>query len=1111
MKIKVILTSGLLTVLWSLGGCSPEKQTDTLFTLITPGQSNVYFKNEVRDTEEYNTLFHANFYGGGGVGIGDINNDGLMDLYFTGNQVADKLYVNKGGLEFEDITGSAGIIDDSGWSSSVLLGDVNRDGFLDIYVTREMLGSSPELMRNKLYLNNQDETFSEVAQQWGVDNDQRSRAGTFLDYDNDGDLDLYLLNTPPNPGPLVNTEIEELLLDRFSAVLYENQGSRFVDVTRKSGLKNTGFPNSVVAADINGDGYQDLYVTHDFSIPDCIYMNNQDGTFTNKINEMTGHISFGSMGVDAADINNDGLLDIFVTDMSAEDNYRIKANMGGMNPEAFWKVVDRGDHYQYMYNTLQLNTGFQKFSEVAQIAGMATSDWSWSSFFADFDNDGHKDAFVANGVIRDIRNTDALNKLSRQVGIPKIRLINNDPQSIDENRIASSELAAMLELFPSEKLINYIYKNNGDFTFTKKMEEWGLTFNTFTNGSAYGDLDNDGDLDLVVNNSNDYAQIFENHAVDNGAHFLRIKLSDRSTNQAITGTKVWLYADRGMQFFEVTGTRGMYSSSEQMVHFGLADNSEVKSLRIKWPNGREYTISNPEIDQLLEVDYQNAVEVTSQQSDKGYQYFQDITDDINIEVSHIENDFDDYELQVLLPHKMSTYGPGLATGDVNGDGNEDFYLGGAAGYPGQLVLQNDNGEFTLSSTRVFESDQNSEDTGAGFFDSDGDGDLDLYVVSGGNEYPVGSVHYRDRLYLNDGTGNFSRAKDALPDIRISGSKVYPYDFDNDQDLDLFIGGHHIPGNYPAPASSVLLMNQQGRYSDVTSDMAPGLIEVGIVNDAVWVDIDNDQRKDLVLVGEWMPVTIFKNKETGFVEVSHEYGLQNSSGWWFSVDAADINGDGHQDLVAGNLGLNYKYQASLEEPFKVYYDDFDLNGSKDIVLAYYNFGDLFPLRGRSCSSEQVPQLKEKFGTYDLFAQSDLETVYGTQNLDHALQYQATTFASAYFINDGNSQFKMHSLPMEAQFSSVNDILIFDANQDDSDELLIAGNLYNAEIETTRNDAGYSLMLERDGKGEFKAITARESGLFLPYEVKQLALIKGSSGDFLLAACNNDNLRILRWHK
>ena len=1109
MREVLLVLAGLAILTFT--GCNQEKKEEKLFKEVPSMESNVLFTNQLEDEASYNTLLQANFYGGAGVGIGDINNDGLADLFFAGNQVSDKLYLNKGDFKFEDITEIAGIIDNEGWSSSVLMGDVNNDGYLDIYVTREMYGNSPQLLRNKLYINNQDNSFTESSKLWGVDNAERSRAGTFFDFDNDGDLDLYLLNTPPNPGPLIDTDVNDLLEERYSPVLYENRGKRFVDVTRKSGLLRPGFPNSVVAADLNGDGWQDLYVTNDFTVPDFLFINNGDGTFSNRINEITGHISFGSMGVDASDIDNDGLLDVFVTDMSAEDNYRIKSNMSGMNPEAFWSVVEKGDHHQYMYNTLQLNSGMGYFSDIAQIAGLSSTDWSWSSFFADFDNDGYKDAFISNGILREIRNTDALKKLSEYAANHAWALTIGSVESQTNPGIDSEHLAQMIKLFPSEKLLNYAYRNNGDHTFEKIMNEWGITAKSFSNGSAYGDLDNDGDLDLVINNINQVAQILENRSVDMGSHYIRIKLTDKLNNRTNLGSKIWLHTESGLQFFELTGSRGMYSSSEHAVHFGLGEETSIEKVIVKWSDGKINTIQDPELNGVLEVDYSTAkTESTDEKNEPDNPIYRNITDHASNGIIHSENNFDDYQLQVLLPHKMSTYGPALATGDINGDGNEDFYLGGAVGYAGQIITQTSKGTFIDATGYPFKNDKDFEDVGAAFLDVDQDGDLDLYVVSGGNEYPIDSKYYRDRLYINNGKGYFERATERLPDLRISGSRVFPYDFDGDQDVDLFVAGHHIPGDYPAPASSALLVNQGGYFKDMTDELAPGLKSIGMINDAAWVDIDNDSLQDLVLVGEWTPVSVFHNTGTRFEKKINPEFEQKTTGWWFSIEAADMDNDGDQDLVVGNLGLNHKYKASVEEPFKVYYDDFDLNGSKDIVLAYYNFGDLFPLRGRSCSSEQVPQLSEKFSTYNLFAESDIVSVYGEKNLENALEYQVSTFASTYFENDGTGQFTPYQLPTEAQFSSVNDILLTDANRDQIMDIIIAGNLYNSEVETPRNDAGYALLLTGMGNREFNATSPQKSGLFIPYEVKRLALIQGATSDKLLAGCNDEKVQIFQYN-
>lgn len=1080
-----------------------------LFSALPASHTKIQFNNKLKDTKADNIMIYSNFYGGAGVGVGDINNDGLPDLYFAGNQVADKLYLNKGGLVFEDITKKAGIAEDGGWSSGVLFGDVNQDGFQDIYVTRELYDDDPELRRNKLYLNQGDNTFKEQAAAYGIDDNQRTRHATFLDYDKDGDLDLFLLNQPPNPGEYSSFKKTELIKDEYSARLYQLNGQKYKDVTVEAGLKKTGFPNSVTASDLNGDGWTDLYVANDFWIGDWYYINNGDGTFTDKIHDNLRHTSFSSMGVDAGDINNDGQLDMIIVDMVAEDNYRLKANMSGMNPAAFWKVVDEGGHYQYMFNTLQLNVGEGQFSDVAQLGNVASTDWSWSALFADLDNDGWKDIYITNGLMRDIRNNDAVKAFKKYVESAIHDYLQEHPEPGEISIWDIVDIEKALELTPSQKLSNYVFKNNGDLTFSQKMDEWGLDQETFSNGAAYADLDLDGDLDLVVNNVNDKALVYQNHTIEKGGgNFLRIIPTVQSKVVSEMGTKVWIETAAGPQFQEITGVRGMYSTSESVAHFGLGTRTTVDKIKIRWPDGKEVVMENVQANQVLTVDHAQAAHPAKADSRPSTPYLQDISQQVGIEFQHRENEFDDYRMQVLLPHKMSAMGPALAVADVNGDGLDDFFVGGAAGQAAGLFVQAPDGAFEPIAQETFQAHKIREDVGAVFFDLENDGDPDLYVVSGGNEFNPSSTSYQDRLYLNDGNGKFSDATQRLPAFISSGSKVLPFDIDQDGDTDLFVAGRHVPWAYPLPASSYLLINNDGQFEDQTAVWAPELQEIGMVNDAQWLDYDRDGLTDLCLVGEWMVPTLLKNDGKSLKKVEDIEAFNQARGWWFSLEAADVDGDGDQDLIAGNLGLNYKYKASPTEPFEVYYYDFDDNGSEDVVLTYYNHGQVFPLRGRQCSSEQMPILKEKFPNYDLFASSDVFDIYGEQKLQNALHYEATDFASTYFENLGNGQFKAHPLPKLAQLSSINDILIEDFNNDQAPDILIAGNLYHAEVETARNDAGYGLLMLAEGNGEFTPLPAAESGLFIPREVKYLAKINYRKNDCILVASNNDHLRILK---
>ena len=1082
---------------------------ETLFSLLNPRQTKIYFNNEIKDQEEHSILLYSNYYGGGGVGIGDINNDGLQDLFFTGNLVGDRLYLNKGNMVFEDITEKAGIKDNGGWSSGVLFGDVNNDGYQDIYVTRELYDDQPELRKNKLYINNGDNTFTESAAKYGIEDDQRTRHATFLDYDKDGDIDLFLCNQPPNPGDYSPYYQTDLLLDKYTPRLFENQGTHFVDVTKKAGLFRTGFPNSVSANDFNQDGWVDLWIANDYWVGDFLYMNNGDGTFTDKIHENAGHITYSSMGIDAGDINNDGLLDVMVLDMVPEGHYRRHRNMGGMNSQTFRKVVNEEGHYQYFTNTLFLNRGNAVFSDIVQLAGIESTDWSWTTLIADLDNDGWKDIFIANGLMRDIRDYDAANEFPQVIETAIHQYLEKNPNPENSGIWDIVNMQKALDISPSVKLFNYAFKNNRDLTFTKMTDEWGFEQKTFSNGGAYADLDNDGDLDIVINNINDIASVYQNNAEKiSGNHYLRIKPVADNQNISTLGTKVWVETGHITQFFEITSVRGMYSTSEHIAHFGIGDVKKVDRLIVKWPDGRENIVKNVSADQELEIFYSKSIPGVSDDINDDQPLFEDITELSGIDHKHVENAFDDFARQFLLPYKMSELGPNMATGDFNGDGFEDFFVGGAAGKEGCLVIQNAEGHFISSESETLYNDRQHEDMGAAFFDADNDGDLDLYVVSGGNESRPRSSLYQDRLYLNDGSGIFSKAENWLPRMNISGSKVYPEDFDEDGDMDLLLTGRHLPWSYPNPESSAILVNKGNRFENMSNEIAPELAGLGMVNDAAWVDLNQDDLIDIVLVGEWMPITCFLNEGGKFRNVTAEYGLEKKTGWWFSLESADLDQDGDMDLVAGNFGVNSKYFGTNDEPFEVYFYDFDNNGIRDIVLAYNDSGKKYPYRRKKDAAVQIPAVGDKFKTFASYAEADVFEIYGETKLERALHLHAKTFESVYIENKGNGKFEFHPLPIEAQFSSVNDILIDDYNKDNYPDILIAGNMYGTEVRTPRNDAGIGLFIAGDGKGNFKTVDYLESGFFIPYDVKNLAEIKVKNSSSILVGCNNDYLRIFK---
>lgn len=1071
---------------------------ETLFSLVDNSKTGINFSNELVDTKEHSIFLYANYYGGAGVGIGDFDNDGLEDIFFAANLLDDKIYKNLGNFEFEDKTKMSGIINNGSWSTGVTVADVNNDGLLDIYVSCELYDDAPVLRRNKLYINQGSFKFKESASEWGVDVDRRTRHSVFFDYNNDGLLDLYLLNHPPNTGNFSPFFGKDMSLPEYNLQLFENKGNHFVDVTKSAGLSRSGFPNAAVIGDFNKDGWPDIYVANDFDSPDFLYFNNKDKTFTYATETSLRHTSFYSMGVDAADINNDSHLDLMVLDMTAEDNFRLKSNMSGMNPDSFWKVVNDGGHYQYMFNTLQLNNGNDTFSDIAQFTGTAATDWSWSSLVADFDNDGQKDIYITNGLLRDIRNTDADKKIADIVSKKINEYITQNPNNTEITLWDVVDLKELLDLLPSQKLKNYYYKNHGNLEFSNITDSSGLNQPSFSHGASYVDLDNDGDLDLVVNNVNDKPFIYENNSENNGNNFIRLKMVD---DRPTLGTKVKMYYDKEFQYFETTNVRGIYSTSEDVVHFGINKSKAIDSILIEWPDQTLQKIINPKINKTHKV-YKDGININSKLNINDNKRFNEDKSILNY--THRENYFNDYDKQVLLPHKLSQLGPAIAKGDINGDGLEDLFIGGASGQEASVYIQNEN-SFEKIDNDIWTKHKALEDIDAVFFDSDNDGDLDLYVVSGGNEFMPNSSTYLDRLYINDGNGNFTFRRELLPSNFESGSVVKAFDFDNDGDLDLFVGSRMKPWNYPEPASSYLLVNENGKFSNYNSDQ---FTDLGLVTDAEWFDYDNDGDSDIVVVGEWMPITVFKNEDGNFIkeEINTNLGC-SSTGWWYSIEVGDLNNDKLPDLIVGNLGLNYKYKASVDEPFEVFYDDFDENGTKDIVLAYYNYGIQFPLRGFSCSSQQVPDLKDKFEKYDIFASLDVQEVYGEENLENALRLSVNTFESAALINN-ESFFDFKPLPNYAQFSSVNDIIIKDFDNDQINDLLIVGNMYHAEIETARNDAGNGLFLKGVGDGSFKEVSVSESGFFAPGDSKKIITLNLGSNDIILVANNNDRIQIFR---
>ena len=1080
-------------------------QEETLFRSIASSHSGLEFSNDIEDSKEQSILLYSNFYGGAGVAIVDFDQDGLQDIFLAGNLVPDRLYKNLGNLKFQDVTQEAGIMDDGSWSSAAIITDVNNDGLPDLYVTAELYDDLPELRANKLYLNMGGMAFKESASKYGIADQERSRGATFFDYDNDGFLDLYLLNQPPNPGNYSKFSGTNLLQDKWSPRLYKNvNGTHFIDVTEEAGVLKPAYPNAAVAADLNNDGWQDLYVANDYDAPDFVLINNSDGTFTESAHQSLPHMSYYSMGVDIADINNDGLLDIMTLDMVAEDNYRQKSNMGGMYPEVFWKLVENGGHYQYMFNTLQLNHGNNSFGNIAQLAGVSNTDWSWSNLIADFDNDGWKDIHVTNGLLRDIRNSDIAKTFPKQVKKIVNDYIAKEPQAKEVPLFEIMDIEQELNSHPSVPLSNYVYKNNGDLTFEKVSSKWGLDEPTFSNGSAYADLDNDGDLDLVINNINDEVSLFENRSNSN---FLRVRLVDDIHRYTTLGSRIEIQTQEGKQIIEQTSSRGMYSSSEQIAHFGLGSENLIETVKVTWPDGSVQKLENIAANQLLEIRKSKLPIIEKSESTREASYDVIPGERLGIDFIHTENEFNDFDRQVLLPHKLSQLGPALAVGDINGDGMEDFYIGGASGQRPSLFLQDAIGLFNARDND-FIGDEVYEDIDATFFDFDNDGDLDLYVVSGGNSFPSRNKNYLDRLYINNGIGEFERSKDIIPRILESGACVRPKDFDNDGDMDLFIGARHNPWDYPSPSISRILENQEGVFKDITRSWAPDLIFNGLVTDAIWYDYDDDGKSDLVVVGEWMPITFYRNTNEGFIEDNEVSFLKEngemikSNGWWNHIALVDFDQDGVQEILCGNLGKNYKYKANQEEPFEVHYDDFDQNGQKDIVLSYYNFGSRFPLRGRSCSMEQIPGLREKFPTYDLFAKAELSEVYDPQGLAQALHLESFIFDHVILSQKENGVFEVTSLSSPFQISSINASAIFD-----DQNFLVAGNMSHAEIETPKNDASVGGVI-KSSNGVLNYRSPKSTGIYLKGDVRHIKEINIAGQSNWLVANNDGEVQLIR---
>ena len=1082
----------------SVLACKSEDDVQ-LFEKLPASKTHIDFTNQITETPDFNILDYLYFYNGGGVASGDINNDGLVDLFFTSNQGKNKLYLNKGNMEFEDISTKAGIEGFSDWKTGVTMADVNGDGLLDIYVCsvsnfKGMEGS------NELYINNGDNTFTEKANEYGLDFTGFSTQAAFFDYDKDGDLDCYLLNHAVHNTRSYDRVSTRMLKDNEAGdYLYRNDGGKFKDISAESGIYQAamGYGLGISVADLNNDGWLDIYVSNDFHEDDYYYINQKDGTYKEGIKEHFKHLSRFSMGSDIADINNDGYQDVMTLDMYPEDEKVEKSSVGEDPLDIYMYKLQFGYFNQYSRNCLQLNMGGQKFSDIAASSGVAATDWSWSTLMADYDGDGLKDIFVSNGILKRPNDLDYLKFVigdSLHYGLPTSHKL--DQEAID--------------LMPSGKVHNYLFQGSKDLRFKDKSLSWGFEDEGISNGSSYADLDNDGDLDLISNNLNEPAGIYENHSRELlKNNFVKVKFKGEGMNTFGIGAKVILKTKDGQQLQQMMPTRGFMSSVEPTLLFGIGQLTQVDSLIVIWENEKMQILKNPKINELLTLDQKNA-----QMLVKDFQFFvqpkpmfEEVTALTGIPYVHQENTYFDFNRELLIPFKVSMEGPKLAVGDVNGDGLEDFYVGGAKYQAGQLYVQRPNG-FAFSPQTAFQVDSLFEDVDALFFDADGDKDLDLYVVTGGNEFYDKMPEQFDRLYKNDGKGNFTRDVNALPAMFDNKSVVRPCDFDKDGDTDLFVGGRVVGYHYGySPKSYLFVNNGRGQFTDRTTALAPDLREAGMLTEAIWADIDRDGDQDLTVVGDWMPIKTFENQQGKFTLI--ENGQEDLTGFWNGLTAGDFDHDGDVDFVVGNLGTNTKLRKQIDGKLRMLIKDVDKNETEEHIIGYNRGDDWYPINSKDEIGKQIPSIiSKKFTKYKDFAGNTIEELFGDNELKGATERLVNTFESIYLENKGKGKFERHDLPALAQVSKVMALRTEDVDHDGHLDVLLGGNFNGASMYQARYDAFFGLILKGDGKGGFKALVPTDTGFLQEGDVRDIKVVRTPKGPLYFVTRNSANMQIFK---